>query len=358
MKIYRKESDTKFSEISGFTSTECGTNQGINLLTGTKNFTGDWGFLNFWTEEVETYQGFKVFSTTLQWFGIHKIISAIKGQTYTFSCYAKAEQDVLCQIAFVNNEKVDAAIFTVGTEWKQYSGTFTASEDSNINVQFEKRADDSTTKICVCGYKLEYGENKNPVWTPSLLDDFEEEPIFYSSVIINSSNGYFKDGLVINQCPNGPAGIFIGAPYGTKDEPGLQAFLISTDRKADNKNLRIAFGENANIAGKRTEITDDGKLIIPGLQFGSQMITNIECGNGTLVFDSISTGAVTSMSITFRNGDVGAGTWRVIASIENVSITLSISAISNNGFVLTARRINENIQDLFNFQWIAIKAED
>jgi len=58
----------------------------LNLIDGTKDFSGLWEWADNWTTDG-TYKGLTVKKTTTQWGGIHKTFTAPKDGTYTFSAY-------------------------------------------------------------------------------------------------------------------------------------------------------------------------------------------------------------------------------------------------------------------------------
>ncbi|KLK96773.1 phage tail assembly [Lactococcus lactis subsp. lactis] len=59
----------------------------LNLLDGTRDFSGDWS--NIWWQFDGTYKGLKVKKVTGSWNGLHKNFTAPKDGIYTFSAYVK-----------------------------------------------------------------------------------------------------------------------------------------------------------------------------------------------------------------------------------------------------------------------------
>lgn len=84
MKIYRVKVLSNVS-ISRF-------NSNFNLLEGTKDFSGFWGYSWNWTDDG-TFKGLAVKKTTGQWLGIRKEFIAPKDGVYTFSAYIKGSGD-------------------------------------------------------------------------------------------------------------------------------------------------------------------------------------------------------------------------------------------------------------------------
>ena len=148
-----------------------GDTQGVNLLTGTKDFSGDWlqtGNLR----KNSAYNTLTVYSGIDAWSGIYQKFDVTQGETYTFSFFARADGALHCT-AFA--EPAGGAIssprtmqFTATTEWKRYSFSFEAVKDAESHLRIESET--SGTPFYVCGYKLESGKVKTTVWTPAPED--------------------------------------------------------------------------------------------------------------------------------------------------------------------------------------------
>lgn len=146
---------------------------GVNLLSGTRDFSGSWQSQDAWTKTGEKYNGLTVLKNNAAWYGIGKEYAVKAGETYTFSVYVKMLNDGDGSTYIYLNTETSVADHSqtqllVDSEWKQYSVTFTAIIDGNIvpRVEYDK---DVVGTIAICGYKLErYGTPTD--WTPALED--------------------------------------------------------------------------------------------------------------------------------------------------------------------------------------------
>lgn len=145
--------------------------QGINLLMGTKNFSGDKWVTNVatnlidFTFEKEKYNGLTVVSKSTAWNWMRQVIHGEKGHSYTFSFYGKSDVDqLLCQFYCNTGEFFK---FNLSTSWKRYSHTFEATKDGDFFIYFDPIYNG---KVYACGYKLEKGAVSDPVWTPAPQD--------------------------------------------------------------------------------------------------------------------------------------------------------------------------------------------
>ena len=165
--------------------------QGVNLITGTKDFSGDgWDIPTSWIKEGETYNGLTVYSHKVQWVGIRKIITPDAG-IYTFSLYAKTESPTEIRI-YTTNGNPDTSYFTSTQEWKRYYHTFETSGSKEIVLRLETTVN---IRLYVCGYKLERGLVVDPIWTPSPEDVVIKSELENVTGIINASNSSFQETL-------------------------------------------------------------------------------------------------------------------------------------------------------------------
>lgn len=148
---------------------------GVNLLSGTKDFSGYWEGKGNWNIKNEKYNGFTIATNKTQGGGIRKTIKGKKGEKYTFSFYLKRlkqDESIIKSIielnggAIVKNAYVD---ISATDEWKRYYHTFTLASDGIFSPRIE-----CTTNVAgvfsICGYKLEREETPTD-WTPSLEED-------------------------------------------------------------------------------------------------------------------------------------------------------------------------------------------
>ena len=146
---------------------------GVNLLKGTKDFSGSWSNIGHWTRETEKYKGLTVMSRTGSWLGLSQPFEAKKGETYTFSFYIKssAEND-RANVYFVHNStspqagvSLNVSSVTISNEWQRFSVTFKITESGFILPRIERFNADN--RVYVAGLKLEHG---------TIATDYSENP--------------------------------------------------------------------------------------------------------------------------------------------------------------------------------------
>lgn len=144
-------------------------NPNPNLFSGAKDFSGDWT-INPSYHEDGTYKGLKVYKTTDPWHGVYQEYRCKTGKTYTFSFYAKEEDNTNQALATVyilppgDYTKPFASItnteFMLRPEWKRYAVTFTMNRDYTLHLRIESNSNATSWR---CGYKLEEGSLAPPL---------------------------------------------------------------------------------------------------------------------------------------------------------------------------------------------------
>lgn len=140
-------------------------NPNPNLLTGSKDFSGNWNSKGH-SYENGTYKGLNVRTTEEAWNGISQSYQAQKGKTYTFSLYAKANAPLTASffIPPVNGKNCvsgsDGSRY-ITTSWERYSITFSMTDSETITPRMEPGTDN--TSFSVCGFKLEEGSLATPL---------------------------------------------------------------------------------------------------------------------------------------------------------------------------------------------------
>ena len=146
---------------------------GVNLLKGSKDFSGSWSNIGHWTRETEKYKGLTVMSRTGSWLGLSQPFEAKKGETYTFSFYIKSsvERDQ-ASVYFVHNStnpqarvSLNVSPAVISDEWQRLSVTFKVEESGFILPRIERFNTDN--RVYVAGLKLERG---------TIATDYSENP--------------------------------------------------------------------------------------------------------------------------------------------------------------------------------------
>lgn len=155
---------------------------GRNLLLGTRDFSGS-NWLNLgtaWTKTDETYNGLSVVETTDDWSGISQYYQVKKGETYTFSLFARYTSGAgTSQIYILLNSNPESGhqqaqlnnwsgAYALDTNWKKCIITFTATTDGYIKPRME-RTNANTNVLRVCGFMLEKCIVSHD-WSPSPED--------------------------------------------------------------------------------------------------------------------------------------------------------------------------------------------
>ena len=143
----------------------------LNLLEGSKNFSGDWENAWQWTNDG-TYKGLTVKKSAWQWGGIYKTFTAPKDGKYTFSAYVKSSG---------NNANVKRYTKLNGTDYfddgvhKEFGNNFGWTRDSFsvtlkakdiISARYEISGSNADAILWTAGHKWEQGSIATP-WIPS-----------------------------------------------------------------------------------------------------------------------------------------------------------------------------------------------
>lgn len=139
----------------------------LNLLTGTKDFSGTWNNSSLWTDDG-TYNGLNVRKRTESQKGTYKIWTVPSDGTYTFSCYVKSTgNNAKVHGAFIVNGKRETdRTFGDNFDWKRDSITRTLNAGDSIVYSYEMAGSAVDSTIWVAGYKIESGSTATP-WMPS-----------------------------------------------------------------------------------------------------------------------------------------------------------------------------------------------
>ncbi len=174
----RKNADNAINTIISNIQSNGG---GVNLLRGTRDFSGDWLNLGtYFTKTDGTYNELSVVETSQDWDGISQYYPVKTGETYTFSLYARYTSGtgtsgiyILLNTNPENGYKqanVDSphSAYSLDANWNKYSITFTATTDGYIKPRME-RSNDNTNTLQECGFMLEKGTVAHD-WQPAPED--------------------------------------------------------------------------------------------------------------------------------------------------------------------------------------------
>jgi len=234
----------------------------LNLLDGTKDFSGNWSWLEASTNDG-TYKGLTVKKRTGQWGGIYKTFTVSKNSDYTFSGFVKGAGigTKFVRVVIINGvekhnlEKTWDSAF----DWTRDSITFSAKDikvGDQINVSYNISLLGTNPAIWTAGHKWEEGSTATP-YMPSAteLTTADISEYFGYNYIPNQAYTYYgetnidrlsrwdiKDeifsfmGILYPQLPKTPTGVRflddIGNEYTAivfKTEQVQNYILINTD---------------------------------------------------------------------------------------------------------------------------------
>lgn len=158
---------------------EMNTRNGVNLLKGTKDFSGSWhnyGSTNYWHTEnsIDPNGNHSVKSDSLSWYGYYQPIYLDTGD-YTFSGYYYPEggKPVYCYIIPNSGDNLVEVSYNSNLDstpngWRWFVVHFKVTKAGNAAVRLESG---QNQVLHIASYKLERGTVTKPVWTPAPSDN-------------------------------------------------------------------------------------------------------------------------------------------------------------------------------------------
>lgn len=148
---------------------------GRNLYIDTRDFNNPsaWNNFGIWSKSGEIYNGMTVMSTTNDWNGLFQGQDVKKGETYTFSVYARynsgtGKSNIYPSPANVRYTDPGSMTYSLNETWQRIYITFVITVNGNIQPRLE-RTNDNTNTLLIAGPKLERGSVATP-WTPAPED--------------------------------------------------------------------------------------------------------------------------------------------------------------------------------------------
>lgn len=176
--LITQKAGTINESITNLTS-EMNTRNGVNLLKGTKDFSGSWhnyGSTNYWHTEnwIDPNGNHSVKSDSLSWYGYFQPIYLDTGD-YTFSGYYYSEggKPVYCYIRPNSGDNLVEVSYNSNLDstpngWRWFVVHFKVTKAGNTAVRLESGQNQI---LHIASYKLERGTVANPVWTPAPSDN-------------------------------------------------------------------------------------------------------------------------------------------------------------------------------------------
>ena len=139
------------------------TKPNLNLLDGTKDFSGNWANSGELTSDDGTYKGLTVKKRTHPWQGIFKTFTAPKDGKYTFSAHIKSSGDNvnIYRFVFLNGKDYWNAIKIIGNNFDWLRDSFTINLKANDTVIARYELSDKGS-LWTAGHKWEEGSTATP----------------------------------------------------------------------------------------------------------------------------------------------------------------------------------------------------
>ena len=172
----------------------------LNLIDGTKDFSGLWNWPDNWTTDG-TYKGLTVKKKTTQWGGIHKTFTAPKDGTYTFSAYVKSSGSNANINRVIQKNGIDYwddrlyKSFGNNFDWLRDSFTVTLKAKDTISARYEISGSGTDLILWTAGHKWEQGSTATP-WMPSAnevtVEDYPKYVGFSNSIKPNKKSSDYN----------------------------------------------------------------------------------------------------------------------------------------------------------------------
>lgn len=187
----------------------------LNLLDGTKDFSGDWWDFEGW-ENDGTYKGLTVKKKTTKWGGINKSLTIQTSNSYTFSSYVKGAgtgTNIIRRVSVNGIENYSLRkTWTTAFDWIRDSVTLTSSNikrNDVVSVRYEISELGTNQALLTAGHKWEEGSTATPYMPSSsevtTADYPSYVPGFYEGKQVSDSYVYL---YVYESEYNGESGVF------------------------------------------------------------------------------------------------------------------------------------------------------
>ena len=175
----------------------------LNLLDGTRDFSGNWLNSNAWYKsgswyESGTHEGLTVMSFKGGWNGgLSKSFTVPSDGIYSMSMLAKVKDGSTGQFAIESTGKpaILKNISDTGGKFitQSYTGTFTKGQNVLMYLRFSNDKDITKDGLSVAGHKIEQGSTATP-WMPSFSEvTVEDYPSYIGTYTDNDSNTQSTD---------------------------------------------------------------------------------------------------------------------------------------------------------------------
>jgi ribosomal protein L28 len=167
----------------------------LNLIDGTKDFSGSWGDTYGWTNDG-IYKGLTVKKRTNIWGGIHKKFIAPKDGTYTFSAYVKSSGNNANIVRYVSINSIHSQD-NIGNnfDWVRNSKTLKLKARDEVFISYNITGSGPDSILWTAGHKWEEGSIATP-YMPSASEvttaDYPKYVGFSNSIKPNKKSSDYK----------------------------------------------------------------------------------------------------------------------------------------------------------------------
>ena len=163
----------------------------LNLLDGTKDFSGDRINSGAWQNDG-TYKGLTVKKRTAQWNGINETFTAPKDGTYTFSADVKSSGNPTSVTRYFSKNGVEDTsmrkVFSNSFDWMRDSTTTTLKAGDTAVVKYEITGNGKDSALRTAGHKWEEGSTATPYMPSASEATVEDYPSHIGTYTDNNSN--------------------------------------------------------------------------------------------------------------------------------------------------------------------------
>ena len=170
----------------------------LNLIDGTKDFSGDWDNSNKWKNDG-TYKGLTVKKTTEQWTGIHKTFKVPENGIYTFSVYIKSSGSKADVVGYLNiNGKYESQLIPDippknDFDWLIKSFYVNLKAGDIVKAGYYMSGSGLDYALWTAGHKWEEGSTATP-YIPSFSEaTVEDYPSYIGTYTDNDSSKQSTD---------------------------------------------------------------------------------------------------------------------------------------------------------------------
>ena len=167
----------------------------LNLLDGTRDFSGDWANAGIWVNDG-TYKGLTVKSYQGTWNGMFRKYIVPQDGLYTWSSFVKSESDTsnIFRVLFINNIQKPFVGLGRKFDWLRDSVTVSLKKGDEVIFNYGN-SENNGGKISIAGYKLETGPIATP-WMPSAkevtINDYPKYVGFSNIIKPNKKSSDYK----------------------------------------------------------------------------------------------------------------------------------------------------------------------